>query len=135
MWRGDRGWRGRVGGMTWGSARCCLGGCGGGGVAVQRMQRQLAELLRHEHASLALAQRCSGVAAPAPLFGSLLNYRHIAVPKDSGSPTAVSPGKPQSALQHVYSEERTNYPLMLSLNDWGDELSLSAQVVQGPEGG
>jgi non-ribosomal peptide synthetase component F len=44
--------------------------------SVRRLHRLLGDLMRHEHGSLALAQRCSGVSAPAPLFTALLNYRH-----------------------------------------------------------
>ncbi|MFE0420865.1 condensation domain-containing protein, partial [Streptomyces tendae] len=44
--------------------------------AVRRMQTTLADLMVHEHASLAAAQTASAVPAPAPLFTTLLNYRH-----------------------------------------------------------
>ena len=44
--------------------------------SARRTHTLLGELLRHEHASLALAQRCSAVPAPAPLISpALLNYR------------------------------------------------------------
>ncbi|MFP3374643.1 condensation domain-containing protein, partial [Pseudomonas sp. SIMBA_068] len=36
----------------------------------QAVHQRLSALLAHEHASLALAQRCSGVAAPLPLFSA-----------------------------------------------------------------
>jgi len=86
--------------------------------SVRDAQVALAELMRHEHASLASAQRCSGVAAPAPLFTSLLNYRHFASPPAS-----------RSGIELLSGQERTNYPLSISVNDEGDALSLSIQAV------
>ena len=49
---------------------------GSGGI--RQTQETLAQLLRHEHASLALAQRCSALPGHVPLFSALLNYRHNA---------------------------------------------------------
>ena len=46
--------------------------------------RNLSDLLNHEQASLALAQRCSAVEAPMPLFTTLLNYRHSGTQTNSG---------------------------------------------------
>jgi len=84
----------------------------------------LAELLRHEHASLALAQRCSGVAAPTPLFSALLNYRYEQQ-RDPGASTSA-PG--WEGIEALMGEERTNYPLMLSVDDLGDGFRLVAQT-------
>ncbi|MEF9672129.1 hypothetical protein QNM99_05945 [Pseudomonas sp. PCH446] len=43
---------------------------------VQDAYQQLSELLTHEQAPLALAQRCSAVDASLPLFTVILNCRH-----------------------------------------------------------
>ncbi|HEU4561673.1 MAG TPA: amino acid adenylation domain-containing protein, partial [Longimicrobium sp.] len=96
--------------------------------AVRRTHVLLADLLRHEHASLALAQRSSGVAAPAPLFTSLLNYRHSA-----GRGRSQEAGQPREGVRGIRAQERTNYPVVLSVNDLGEELSLTAQVVAPAE--
>ena len=63
--------------------------------SVRRTHALLADLLRHEHASLALAQRCSAVPAPAPLFSALLNYRHS--PGAAQAPSA----EPMQAWQGI----------------------------------
>lgn len=92
--------------------------------AVRRVHAQLADLLGHEHASLALAQRCSGVPAPAPLFAALLNYRH-----NTPAPAGVHERqRTWEGVRWLYGEERTNYPFTLSIDDFGEDLGLAAQV-------
>lgn len=44
--------------------------------ALRDPHEQLGQLIRHEHATLAQARRCSGVPAQTPLFTTLLNYRY-----------------------------------------------------------
>ena len=83
--------------------------------SARRVHRLLAELIGHEHASLALAQRLSGVEAPAPLFSALLNYRHSPLETESDAETV----RTWTGVEILASEERTNYPLMLSIERHG----------------
>ncbi|MGF6482694.1 amino acid adenylation domain-containing protein [Paraburkholderia sp. JPY419] len=94
--------------------------------SVRRTHARLAELLTHEHAPLALAQRCSGVAAPAPLFSALLNYRHNTLAALQG---AVGDDVPDG-IEWLGAQERTNYPLSLSVEDCGQALGLTAEAVE-----
>ncbi|KAF9556517.1 hypothetical protein EC968_008228, partial [Mortierella alpina] len=88
--------------------------------SVRGTHSRLAALLEHEHASLALAQRCSSVVAGEPLFNSLLNYRHNA---------HSSPDKDMDGVTYFDSQERTNYPFCISVEDFGTSLGLTVQVV------
>ncbi len=96
---------------------------------VQATKQQLAALLGHEQAPLALAQRCSSVAAPLPLFTSLLNYRHsaplVAANADGGSLW--------QGVKLVRAEERTNYPLTLSVDDLPDGFALHLMASRTPD--
>ncbi|KAF9388086.1 hypothetical protein CPC16_006705, partial [Podila verticillata] len=90
--------------------------------SVRYTHARLAALLEHEHASLALAQRCSSVPAGAPLFSALLNYRHNAM---LSGESRTMPG-----IELLHIEERDNYPLGLSIDDSGQALKLTVQIVQ-----
>src|SRR6266498_3861059 len=90
--------------------------------AVAGLQSQLAGLLVHEHAPLALAQQASGVAAPAPLFTSILNYRH--------SPASgLGTGTGLEGIELLDVRERTNYPLTVSVDDSGTGFAFTLQAV------
>src|SRR6185437_1806861 len=80
------------------------------GDSVRGMHEQLVQLLHHEHASLGLAQRCSGVAAPQPLFSALLNYRYGQDPEPLGSPDGW---RAWEGLEVLSVQERTNYPCVV----------------------
>ncbi|PBP84793.1 non-ribosomal peptide synthetase, partial [Pseudomonas syringae] len=85
----------------------------------------LTALLGHEHAPLVLAQRCSGVAAPTPLFSALLNYRHSVVSDVSAEAASAWGG-----IESFGTEDHTNYPLTLNVDDLGDAFTLTIQAVQ-----
>ncbi|WP_210608733.1 non-ribosomal peptide synthase/polyketide synthase [Streptomyces rhizosphaericus] len=89
--------------------------------AMRSMQTQLADLIVHEHASLAVAQRASGVRAPAPLFTALLNYRHFF----SGDWVAPKP----HGTEVLGSWDRTNYPLVVSVDDSDYDFAFGVQVT------
>lgn len=86
--------------------------------SVRTTHLRLAELLEHEHASLVLARRCSGVIDGGPLTNALLNYRHHAVGSSFNSMDA----------EFLRAVERTNFPITMSVENFGTALGLTAQV-------
>ena len=94
--------------------------------AVKSTHAQLAQLLRHEHASLALAQRCSAVAAPAPLFSSLLNYRHSG---ETAQALTAEAWEVWEGIRLLSGETRTTYPFYVAVDDFGEGLTLTAQTL------
>ncbi|WP_231108142.1 non-ribosomal peptide synthetase [Xanthomonas graminis] len=95
--------------------------------AVRHTQLCLAQLLHHEHAPLALAQRCSDVDPALPLLNALLNYRYA-----GGSTVITDDTLPQHdplrAVEQLGGQERTHYPLVVSVNDHTEDAGFSLGV-------
>jgi len=91
---------------------------------VRNTHETLEQLLRHKHAPLALVQRCSAVASPVPLFSALLNYRHSSV----GEQPAAEANQGRMGIEFPQLEERSNYPLVLSVDDLGEGFALTARA-------
>ena len=99
--------------------------------ALAAMQAQLAALLAHEHAPLALAQQASGVTAPAPLFTSLFNYRHN--PALAYEPAGADVLGDIEALSLA---DYTNYPVDVSVDDVDEAgFGFTVQAVAGVDAG
>ncbi|WP_181809805.1 condensation domain-containing protein, partial [Streptomyces shenzhenensis] len=90
-------------------------------------RRQLAELMVHEHAPLALAQAASGLPGGSPLFTSLFNYRH-----NQGAPDT---GGGIEGIRTVFSRESTNYPLdvAIDVDETGFGITVDALAPGDPE--
>jgi amino acid adenylation domain-containing protein len=91
------------------------------GALVEQTQRELVELLEYEQASLAIAQRCSGVNGGGPLFNVLFNYRRGVSNPDADWANA-------GGIRVLAAQERTNYPLVVSVDDLGEGFTLGAQT-------
>ncbi|WP_039913051.1 condensation domain-containing protein, partial [Cellvibrio mixtus] len=100
---------------------------------VHQVQESLRDLLPYEQASLALAQRCSGFPGDVPLFSAMLNYRH-SVPADSNRANHVGISNnfldQHSQFELLLTQERSNYPFNLLVDDYGDSFALGIQVDQ-----
>jgi amino acid adenylation domain-containing protein len=92
---------------------------------VRQVHAQLAGLLKHEQAPLSLAQGCSGVQAPTPLFTALFNYRHAQAAHGYRDPDDRAA---REGSELVCGEERTNYPLTLSIDDSPEGMRLKSQT-------
>lgn len=92
--------------------------------ALPQTHSALIALLRHEHVSLTLAQRCSALPGGAPLFSTLLNYRYSA-PTNSLPESDIWEG-----IQVLESEEHTNYPITLTVDDLTTGFNVTVQVSE-----
>ncbi|HEY6926960.1 MAG TPA: amino acid adenylation domain-containing protein, partial [Steroidobacteraceae bacterium] len=88
---------------------------------VELTQRELVELLTHEQTSLATAQRCSGIGGSAPLFSTLLNYRH-------GGRSDSAGWMASEGIRVLAGRDRTNYPMTVSVEAAGERFVLTAQT-------
>jgi amino acid adenylation domain-containing protein len=103
------------------------------GASVRQLVAQtfngLGRLFEHEQAPLSLAQRCSGVAQGMPLFTALLNYRRMHL-----APGSQTLGEGSwEGIESLATEARTNYPIDFSVDDLGDDFSLTVRCAQGAD--
>ena len=89
--------------------------------ALRETQDRLVQMLRYEHTPLALAQACSALPPGAPLFTTLLNYRH--------TPVAPETNLQLPGARLVRVEELTNYPLTISVDETRTGFDLMVQIT------
>ncbi|MCW7945676.1 hypothetical protein AAW14_27690, partial [Streptomyces hygroscopicus] len=91
--------------------------------AVGAVRSQLAALLEHEHAPLAVAQNASGVEGDSPLFASMFNYRH-------NDRSVSKSGALFDGVELRSYREQTNYPLAVNLDDDDEGMRLTVDAAR-----
>ncbi|CAM1366289.1 putative Phenylalanine racemase (ATP-hydrolyzing) [Tenacibaculum xiamenense] len=91
---------------------------------VQKVKEGLNELLPYEQTPLSSIQNWSNISNEIPLFSAILNYRH----SDKSSAIEDNPEGQDLGITHVGGHERTNYPFALSVDDFGVDFGMTAQM-------
>ncbi|MFJ8469203.1 non-ribosomal peptide synthetase, partial [Streptomyces swartbergensis] len=89
--------------------------------ALTELRHQMADLMVHEHAPLALAQAAAGLPGGSPLFTSLFNYRHNRDEPESGEGI--------EGIRTIYTREHTNYPLHMSIDNDGPSFTITVNAM------
>ncbi|WP_039913043.1 non-ribosomal peptide synthetase, partial [Cellvibrio mixtus] len=84
---------------------------------LEHSHHSIINLLPHEQCPLVSAQRCSRLSGGVPLFSAILNYRH-----------SISIEGKVAGIELLDTQERTNYPFTLSVDDSGTGFNLDIQV-------
>ncbi|MFC8436186.1 amino acid adenylation domain-containing protein, partial [Streptomyces sp. NPDC057253] len=98
----------------------------GVGEALSDLRGQLAELLVHEHAPLALAQQASGVRDGSPLFTSIFNYRHS---RRARPEPGQEGGTRTQGIRTEFVRDATSYPVSVAVDDYGTGFGLTVDAV------
>lgn len=89
---------------------------------IEQTHIELSQLLQYKQVPLIVAQRCTAVPASAPLFTTLLNFRHA-------TETPETEWLKLAGVRVLSSPEaQTNYPLALTVDDRGNDFVLIAQA-------
>ncbi|HET8799342.1 MAG TPA: amino acid adenylation domain-containing protein, partial [Thermoanaerobaculia bacterium] len=91
-------------------------------IVAQTYQRMVT-LLAHEQVPLSMAQRCSSVPAPLPLFTTLLNYRHSVDAAGTAAPDL-------DGMRMLGVHETVNYPIAVSIDDYGRDFAVKLQGIR-----
>ncbi|WP_083629583.1 non-ribosomal peptide synthetase [Tenacibaculum agarivorans] len=91
---------------------------------VHSVKEHLNGLLAYEQTPLSSIQSWTEIPNEAPMFSALLNFRHANLSEsEEGITEPIDLG-----VTLLSSEERTNYPFTLSVDDYGDVFGLIAQI-------
>ena len=92
--------------------------------AANDTQELLSQLMEYDQTPLTLAQRHSAVPSSLPLFTALLNYRYRAATSLLDTRFEIE------RMKWIWAEERTSFPLAMSVDDFGVSLRLVVQTDQ-----
>jgi amino acid adenylation domain-containing protein len=91
---------------------------------ISDVENGLQELIAREQSPLSLAQRVSGLGRDVPMFTSVINFRHFERQDGDAAPPRID----DEGVRWLSEADSVNYPLAVSLDDFGHELSLHVQA-------